>query len=45
MEKMNNMETIFEGKIDDKFNKILDKQDDSSGKTSGKNYRTFNNLI
>lgn len=34
MEKMENMETRLEGKIDDKFNKILEKLDGSSGKTN-----------
>lgn len=32
MEKMENMEIRFEGKIDDKFNKILEKLDGFLGK-------------
>lgn len=37
MEKVKNMETRIEGKIDDKFNKITEKLDGSSAKTNGAN--------
>lgn len=37
MEKVKNMETRLEGKIDDKFNKITEKLDGSSATTNGAN--------
>lgn len=37
MEKMKNMETSLEGKIDDKLNKIIEKLDGSSAKTNNEN--------